>query len=154
MVLLLSVAYSPLAIYAPLFLQRLHGLKPLAAGYMVAEASLAWTTAALTVASLTDKWPARLIVAGPVMMSVGLLGVAAVMGPGPVAALLPPIALIGIGIGQRASTGAIIIVTASVPQIAVARIPLASSGAVVPCRARPSFRLLCARHRATHHQRA
>jgi len=33
MVLLLSVAYSPLAIYAPLFLQRLHSLNPLAAGY-------------------------------------------------------------------------------------------------------------------------
>jgi len=41
MVLLLSVAYSPLAIYVPLFLQRLHGLEPLPAGYMVAGASLA-----------------------------------------------------------------------------------------------------------------
>src|SRR5262245_6632714 len=82
MVLLLSVAYSPLAIYAPLLLRRLHALNPLAAGYMVAEASLAWTAAALAVASLTDKWPTRLIVAGPVAMSVGLLGVAAVMAPG------------------------------------------------------------------------
>jgi MFS family permease len=99
MVLLLSVAYSPLAIYVPLFLQRLHGLNPLAAGYMVAEASLAWTVAALAVASLTDKWPARLIVAGPLAMSVGLWGVAVVMAPGPVEALLLPIALIGAGIG-------------------------------------------------------
>jgi hypothetical protein len=81
-VLLLSVAYSPLAIYVPLFLQRLHGLNPLAAGYMVAEASLAWTVSALAVASLTDKWPARLIIAGPLAMSVGLLGVAVVMAPG------------------------------------------------------------------------
>jgi MFS family permease len=98
-VLLLSVAYSPLAIYVPLFLQRLHGLNPLAAGYMVAEASLAWTVAALAVASLTDKWPARLIVAGPLAMSVGLLGVAVAMAPGPIVALLLPIALIGAGIG-------------------------------------------------------
>jgi hypothetical protein len=52
MVLLMSVGYSPLAIYAPLFLQRLHGVSPLGAGYMVALASLAWTTAALSVASL------------------------------------------------------------------------------------------------------
>src|SRR5215813_9170166 len=43
MVLLMSVGYSPLAIYAPLFLQRLHGVSPLGAGYMVALASLAWT---------------------------------------------------------------------------------------------------------------
>jgi MFS family permease len=113
MVLLLSVAYTPLAIYGPLFLQRLHGLRPLPAGYMVAGASLAWTCAALTVASRADEWPRRLIVAGPVAMSLGLLGVTALMAPGPVAGLLPPIALIGIGIGaswafiaQRVMSGA------------------------------------------------
>jgi MFS family permease len=113
MVLLLSAAYSPLAIYAPLFLQRLHALNPLTAGYMVAGASLAWTVAALAVASLTDKWPRRLIVTGPIAMSVGLFGVAMVMAPGPVAALTLPISLIGIGIGvswafiaQHVMTGA------------------------------------------------
>jgi MFS family permease len=113
MVWLLSIAYSPLAIYAPLFLQRLHALSPLTAGYMVAGASLAWTAAALAVASLTDRWPARLIVAGPIAMSAGLLGVALIMVRGPAAALLMPISLIGIGIGvcwafilQRVMTGA------------------------------------------------
>ncbi len=74
MAFLLSVGYSPLAIYVPLFLQRLHALGPLAAGYVVAEASLAWTAAALAVASLTKKWPGRLIVAGPIAMGAGLLG--------------------------------------------------------------------------------
>jgi MFS family permease len=113
MVLLLSVAYSPLAIYAPLFLQRLHGVNPLIAGYMVAGASLAWTSAALIVVSLTEEWPRRLIVAGPIAMSVGLLGVAALMAPGPVVGLIPAIGLIGIGIGaswafvaQRVMSGA------------------------------------------------
>jgi MFS family permease len=113
MVLLLSAAYSPLAIYAPLFLQRLHALQPLTAGYMVAGASLAWTTAALTVASLSPQWPARLIIAGPTVMAIGLLGVGVLMAPGPVAALPLPIAAIGIGIGacwafvaQRVMSGA------------------------------------------------
>jgi MFS family permease len=113
MVWLLSIAYSPLAIYAPLFLQRLHALNPLTAGYMVAAASLAWTAAALTVASLSDEWPRRLIVAGPIAMAAGLLGVGLLMAPGPTAALLLPILLIGIGIGvcwafvaQRIMTGA------------------------------------------------
>jgi MFS family permease len=113
MVWLLSIAYSPLAIYAPLFLQRLHALNPLTAGYMVAGASLAWTAAALTVASLPDEWPGRLIVAGPIAMAAGLLGLGLLMAPGPVAALLLPIFLIGIGIGvcwafiaQRIMTGA------------------------------------------------
>jgi hypothetical protein len=40
-ILLMSVGYSPLAIYAPLFLQRLHGVSLLGAGYMVTLASLA-----------------------------------------------------------------------------------------------------------------
>jgi len=113
MVWFLSIAYSPLAIYAPLFLQRLHAVNPPTAGYMVAGASLAWTAAALTVASLSDEWPGRLIVAGPIAMAAGLLGLGLLMTPGPVAALLLPIFLIGIGIGvcwafiaQRIMTGA------------------------------------------------
>src|SRR5258708_4934283 len=37
--LLVSIAYSPLQIFVPIFLQVLHGLDPLSAGYMVAGAS-------------------------------------------------------------------------------------------------------------------
>jgi MFS family permease len=113
MILLMSVGYSPLAIYAPLFLQRLHGVSPLGAGYMVALASLAWTTAALSVASLSEEWPPRLIIIGPSAMGAGLAGVGVLMAPGPVAALNLPIVLIGAGIGaawafvlQRVMSGA------------------------------------------------
>jgi MFS family permease len=113
MVLLMSVGYSPLAIYGSLFLQRLHGLNPLGAGYMVALASLAWTTAALWVASRSEEWPPKMIVIGPSAMGAGLAGVGILMAPGPVAALILPIALIGIGIGsawafvlQRVMSGA------------------------------------------------
>ena len=113
MVLLMSVGYSPLAVYGPLFLQRLHGLSPLDAGFIVASASLAWTTAALTVAPLAEEWRPRLIVTGPLAMSVGLAGMALLMAPGPAAAVLLPIALVGSGIGaarafvlQRVMSGA------------------------------------------------
>jgi MFS family permease len=113
MILLMSVGYTPLAIYAPLFLQRLHGVSPLGAGYMVALASGAWTTAALSVASLSAAWPPRLIIIGPSAMAAGLVGVGVLMPPGPVAALILPIVLIGIGIGgawafvlQRVMSGA------------------------------------------------
>ena len=99
MILLMSVGYSPLAIYAPLFLQRLHGVSPLDAGYMVGLASLAWTTAALAVASLPQEWPPRLIIMGPSAMGAGLAGVGVLMASGPVAALILPIVLIGAGIG-------------------------------------------------------
>jgi hypothetical protein len=113
MVLLLSTATSPLPIFGPLLLQRLHDLDPLAAGYMVAGSSLAWTLAALAVASLSEGWASRFVVAGPLAMGAGLLGVGVLMPSGPVAALLPPIALIGAGIGacwafiaQRIMSGA------------------------------------------------
>jgi MFS family permease len=113
MILLMSVGYSPLTIYAPLFLQRLHGVSPLGAGYMVALTSLAWTTAALRVASLSEEWPPRLIIIGPLAMGAGLAGVGILMAPGPVVALILPILLIGSGIGaawafvlQRLMSGA------------------------------------------------
>jgi predicted MFS family arabinose efflux permease len=99
MILLMSVGYSPLAIYAPLFLQRLHGVSPLGAGYMVALASLAWTIAALAVASLSEEWPRRLIIMGPSAMGAGLAGMGVLMASGPVAALILPILSIGAGIG-------------------------------------------------------
>ena len=47
LILLTAVAYSPLQIFIPIFLQSLHGLDPLSAGYGVACASLGWTAAAL-----------------------------------------------------------------------------------------------------------
>jgi predicted MFS family arabinose efflux permease len=113
MILLMSVGYSPLAIYAPLFLQRLHWVNPLYAGYMVALASLTWTIAAVSVSSLAEEWDPRLIIMGPSAMGAGLAGLAVLMAPGPVAVLILPIALIGAGIGaawafvlQRVMSGA------------------------------------------------
>jgi MFS family permease len=113
MVLLVSIAYSPLFIFGPLFLQKLHELSPLAAGYVIAAAPLSWTAAAIGVASLPGEWPARTIVAGPLSMGVGLLGLGTLMASAPVAALVPSIALIGGGIGacwafiaQRVMSGA------------------------------------------------
>jgi MFS family permease len=113
MVLLLSVGYSPLLIFGPLFLQKLHALDPLAAGYMIAGASLSWTVAAVGVASLAGAWRARMIAAGPLAMGAGLLGLGMLMASAPVATLVLPIALIGVGIGacwafiaQRIMSGA------------------------------------------------
>jgi MFS family permease len=98
--LLLQIAFSPLQIFIPLFLQRLHGFEPLAAGYAVAAASLAWTTAALVVAGFSTVWSGRMLILGPVVMAVGLLGVGALSSSGPIAGLLAAIVLVGAGIGM------------------------------------------------------
>lgn len=97
--LLLSIAFSPLNIYAPIFLQILHGFDPLAAGYAVAGGSAAWTIAAVAVAGLSNGWPARLMIAGPFAIALGLLGLAGGMPSGPVVLALLGIVLMGGGIG-------------------------------------------------------
>jgi MFS family permease len=111
--LLVSISYSPLQIFVPIFLQVLHGLDPLGAGYMVAGASLGWTAVSLAVAGLPQRHTDRLLVAGPLMMAAGLLGVALLMPLEPALLVFPAIALTGAGIGacwafiaQRVMTGA------------------------------------------------
>lgn len=98
--LLLSIAYSPLQIFVPLFLQRLHRFEPLAAGYAVAAASLGWTAAALAVAGLSNVWSRRMLIVGPAVMAIGLLGVGVLGASGPIAGLLLAIVLVGLGIGM------------------------------------------------------
>jgi MFS family permease len=113
LVLLVSIAYSPLQIFVPIFLQALHGLDPLSAGYMVAGASFGWTVVSLLVAGTPPERTDRLLVAGPVMMALGLLGVAFLMPLRPAPVVFPAIVLTGAGIGscwsfiaQRVMTGA------------------------------------------------
>ena len=97
--LLVSVSYSPLSIFVPIFLQSLHGFDPLGAGYMVAGASLGWTAAALAVAGLPRRWSDRMMVVGPLAMAAGLSGVALLMPVRPVTVLPLLIVLTGLGIG-------------------------------------------------------
>ena len=87
----------------PIFLQRLHGLDPLAAGFTVASGSLGWTIASLVTAGASGAWPDRLMSAGPVMMGVSLMAIALLL-PIPSSAatlaLVPAIVALGMGIGQ------------------------------------------------------
>ena len=113
LVLLLPVTYSPLQIYVPIFLQRLHGFDPLSAGYAVAGASLGWTAATLATAGAQREWSDRLIIAGPVVMGLGLAAAACLMTWPPGYAVVPAVILVGVGIGgcwafvaQRTMSGA------------------------------------------------
>jgi len=99
MLFLLSLANDPFPIYGPLFLQELHGLGPLAAGYLVASEAMAWTLVAAIVATLPARWEPRILILGPLAMALGLIGISWWMAEGPVAALPAPIFLAGGGIG-------------------------------------------------------
>ena len=98
--LLLCVTYSPLQIYVPIFLQQLHGLDPLAAGFTVASASLGWTAASLATAGASEALRDRLILAGPATMGVSLMAIALLTPRSATLLLIPAIVLLGIGIGQ------------------------------------------------------
>jgi MFS family permease len=111
--LLVAIAYSPLQIFVPTFLQGLHGLDPLSSGYMVAGASFGWTGMSLVVAGTPPERSGRLLVGGPVLMAAGLVGVALLLPVEPVLLVFPAIALVGAGIGacwafiaQRVMSGA------------------------------------------------
>ena len=111
--LLLSASFSPLQLYVPTFLQVLHGLDPLAAGYMVAGGSLGWTVASLSVAGAGPRWVDRLLVIGPSAMALALFGLASLMTLKPFLLAILPIVLLGMGIGsswafaaQRVMSGA------------------------------------------------
>jgi MFS family permease len=98
--LLLSITFSPLQLYMPMFLQRLHGLDPLAAAFAVATASLAWTAASLATAGASGPWQDRLVLTGPAVMGVSLTTMALLAPHGATLFLIPAIALLGAGIGQ------------------------------------------------------
>lgn len=111
--LLISASFSPLQLYVPTFLQVLHGIDPLAAGYMVAGGSLGWTVASVLVAGASPRWIGRLLVMGPLAMAVALFGLAGLLPLKPFALSIGPIILLGVGIGstwaftaQRVMSGA------------------------------------------------
>jgi len=91
-------------IFVPYFLQVLHGYTPLAAGYLTAAMAAGWSAGSLLSSGCEAKRAERLLHAGPMLCTAGLLGLAALM---PAAAglsagvftLLCGIALASVGAG-------------------------------------------------------
>jgi MFS family permease len=93
--------------FIPLFLQRLHGVGPLVAGYMVALLAVGWSGSSMLVASWTENRARLLIAMGPVLLLAGAIGLAIYTGrdnPGADLAVIVPIGLsllvMGVGIGS------------------------------------------------------
>lgn len=101
LVFLMMVGLYAFGVYGPVLVQTLHGLSATEAGMLVAWSSLSWTIGALITASLRVVRERAIIVAGPAMMTAGLLGLAVVVPGGPLA--LVPVLLFcvggGIGVG-------------------------------------------------------
>ncbi len=91
-------------IFVPYFLQTVHGVTPLHAGYISALLSAGWTTGSLTSSSASGRAIRLLVPGGPITMSIGLAGLGVMMpwpgGMGELAAIGVCLAMIGLGIGM------------------------------------------------------
>lgn len=96
---LISVMISFVNAYTTYYLQVLHGLAPLTAGYVFAIQSFLWTAAALAVAGFPASQTTRLIISGLTLMLLSALAIALFLEPGPVWAIAFSIAVSGVGIG-------------------------------------------------------
>ena len=100
MVLTLATATVSFTVYGPLLMSRLFDTSPLTAGFMVATESIAWTLAALAFARAAPAREPALIRGGALLVTAGIVALAAAMPRGPVAALLPGGLLQGLGFGM------------------------------------------------------
>ena len=92
-------------IFVPYFLQALHGLSPLHAGYVSALLSGGWTLASMASSGVAPRTTRALLRAGPLTVAAGLLGLALLMpraaAPGlDVAAIGACLLAMGLGIGM------------------------------------------------------
>lgn len=76
MVLMLSIATMSFTVYGPILMELIHGTRPLVIGYVIAAESMAWTLAAIAVAGQGPRAERRLIVAGALVITLGIAGLA------------------------------------------------------------------------------
>lgn len=103
--MMLLLAGTTPEIFVPYFLQTLHGLIPLHAGYISALMAFGWTLGSVFTSGVAGRVARGALTAGPVVLAGGLAGLALLMPhPGPPGAALVAMALslcgVGVGIGM------------------------------------------------------
>ncbi|PWJ84747.1 MFS transporter [Pseudaminobacter salicylatoxidans] len=100
----LTAASMGLTVYGPAILQTLHGLSPLAAGYIVGIQALSWTLAAFTVAGISGGiGEQRAIRRGAICILLGVAMLALFMHSAPLAFVIAAAATVGAGFGFSSS---------------------------------------------------
>jgi len=97
--MLVSIVMAFVNTYTTFYLQALHGVSPLTAGYLFAIQSFMWTAGALAVTTLRPSLEPAAIVAGLVLVLLASIGVALTVDSGPVVAIAIAIGVSGAGIG-------------------------------------------------------
>ena len=84
--------------FVPLFVQQLHGQAPLIAGYMVALVAVGWSSGSVIVANWTGARERAVLVIGPALQVVGLVGLALFVGRDNTAGEILPLVPIGVAL--------------------------------------------------------
>lgn len=95
--LLLNIAIVA-DIFIPLFMQQLHGQSPLIAGYMVAFVALGWSSGSVLVSTWTGTRARVALATGPVLQTLGAIGLALFVARDNTAGELLPLVPIGVAL--------------------------------------------------------
>ena len=97
--LLMPLSEASVYVYGPYILQLHRGLSPIMAGYFGAIHAVAWTVVAVAVGPLHTRWQNTAILSGPVVLALGLAGLALTLASQPLALVALSMVLVGIGFG-------------------------------------------------------
>lgn len=102
---LLAAAAAAAAVFAPLFLQTLHGQPPLVAGYLGALVAAGWTLGSIASSGAGARGAGRAVLAAPVLALAGMAALALSMprasggGPSALAPACAGLLAVGLGVG-------------------------------------------------------
>lgn len=111
-----SFGTVPFGIYAPLLLTTLHGISVITAGYLIAAEAIAWSVLSIVVAGARPEQERAIIVAGALMITTAMAGIAYAVTVGSVPLVLACSILQGGGFGLCWPFVSRMIVTAARPE--------------------------------------
>ena len=94
-----SIVLAIVNTYSTFYLQALHDVSPLTAGYLFAIQSIMWTISALLVSTLPRRFESMCLIVGLFFILLGAIGVWLTVNSGPVVIIAIAIAFTGIGLG-------------------------------------------------------
>lgn len=97
--LLMPLAHMSISVYTPFLLQFHRGLTPTMAGYLGAVHAVAWSVTAVLVAPFASTGQNRAIQAGPLLLALGLAGLAWSLPARPLVWIMLSLVLVGTGFG-------------------------------------------------------
>ena len=97
--LLMPLSEASVYVYGPYLLQLHRNLSPTMAGYFGAIHAIAWTVMAIAIGPLPARWQNTAILAGPLVLALGLAGLALTLAAQPLALVALSMALVGVGFG-------------------------------------------------------